>query len=49
VQDTYRDALARYGPVDGELLAVAALEERAGIRLAAGAARGDARGGSPAA
>jgi 3-hydroxyisobutyrate dehydrogenase len=36
VQDAYRDALERYGPVDGELLAVARLEERAGVRLAGG-------------
>jgi 3-hydroxyisobutyrate dehydrogenase-like beta-hydroxyacid dehydrogenase len=33
VQRAYRDALARYGPVDGELLAIARLEERAGLRL----------------
>jgi 3-hydroxyisobutyrate dehydrogenase len=33
VQRAYRDALARYGPVDGELLAIARLEERAGARL----------------
>ena len=33
VQGAYRDALGRYGPVDGELLAVARLEERAGVRL----------------
>jgi 3-hydroxyisobutyrate dehydrogenase len=33
---TYRRALARYGPVDGELLAVALLEEQAGARLRAG-------------
>jgi 3-hydroxyisobutyrate dehydrogenase-like beta-hydroxyacid dehydrogenase len=36
VQDVYRDALQRYGPVDGELLAVAWIEERAGVRLADG-------------
>lgn len=30
---TYRRALARYGPVDGELLAVALLEEEAGHKL----------------
>jgi 3-hydroxyisobutyrate dehydrogenase len=30
---SYRRALARYGPVDGELLAVALLEEQAGVRL----------------
>jgi 3-hydroxyisobutyrate dehydrogenase len=29
VRDAYRDALAHYGPVDGELLAVRRLEERA--------------------
>jgi 3-hydroxyisobutyrate dehydrogenase len=33
VQRAYRDALSRYGPVDGELLAVKRLEERAGVRL----------------
>jgi len=33
VERAYRDALGRYGPVDGELLAVALLEERAGTRL----------------
>lgn len=33
VQRAYRDALERYGPIDGELLAVARLEERAGVRL----------------
>jgi 3-hydroxyisobutyrate dehydrogenase len=33
VARAYRDALARYGPVDGELLAVARVEERAGLRL----------------
>lgn len=33
VQRAYRDALARYGPVDGELLAIARLEERAGFQL----------------
>ncbi len=31
----YRRALARYGSVDGELLAVALLEEQAGVRLRA--------------
>jgi 3-hydroxyisobutyrate dehydrogenase len=36
VHDVYRDALERYGPVDGELLAVAWIEERAGVRLAGG-------------
>jgi hypothetical protein len=33
VRRTYRRALARYGPVDGELLAVALLEEEAGHKL----------------
>jgi 3-hydroxyisobutyrate dehydrogenase len=33
VRRTYRRALARYGPVDGELLAVALLEEEAGRKL----------------
>jgi 3-hydroxyisobutyrate dehydrogenase len=33
VERCYRTALTRYGPVDGELLAVALLEERAGVRL----------------
>ena len=33
VADAYRRALARYGAVDGELLAVALLEERAGTLL----------------
>ena len=33
VKRAYEAALARYGPVDGELLAVALLEERAGVRL----------------
>jgi 3-hydroxyisobutyrate dehydrogenase len=32
-QRAYHDALARYGPVDGELLPIARLEERAGLRL----------------
>jgi 3-hydroxyisobutyrate dehydrogenase-like beta-hydroxyacid dehydrogenase len=36
VQRAYRDALVRYGPVDGELLAVALLEERAGLQLRSG-------------
>lgn len=35
VQSAYRHALNRYGRVDGELLAVALLEERAGTRLRA--------------
>lgn len=38
VRRAYEAALARYGPVDGELRAVALLEERAGIEL---------RGGTP--
>jgi 3-hydroxyisobutyrate dehydrogenase len=33
VRRTYLRALARYGPVDGELLAVALLEEEAGDKL----------------
>jgi 3-hydroxyisobutyrate dehydrogenase len=33
VRDAYRRALTRYGAADGELLAVALLEERAGLRL----------------
>ena len=33
VERTYQRALARYGPVDGELLPVAMLEEQAGVRL----------------
>jgi 3-hydroxyisobutyrate dehydrogenase len=33
VRCSYRQALERYGPVDGELLAVALLEERAGLQL----------------
>lgn len=33
VQRVYRDALTHYGPVDGELRAVALLEERAGLQL----------------
>jgi 3-hydroxyisobutyrate dehydrogenase len=33
VRRTYRRALARYRPVDGELLAVALLEEEAGHKL----------------
>jgi len=36
VERAYRAALERYGPVDGELLAVALLEERAGVRLRSG-------------
>jgi 3-hydroxyisobutyrate dehydrogenase len=36
VRRTYRRALARYGPVDGELLAVALLEEEAGEKLRPG-------------
>jgi 3-hydroxyisobutyrate dehydrogenase-like beta-hydroxyacid dehydrogenase len=37
VRRAYRAALERYGPVDGELRAVALLEERAGIALRGGA------------
>jgi 3-hydroxyisobutyrate dehydrogenase len=33
VAQTYKRALARYGPVDGELLPVAMLEEQAGVQL----------------
>jgi 3-hydroxyisobutyrate dehydrogenase len=33
VEQIFRSALTRYGPADGELLAVALLEEQAGIRL----------------
>ncbi|MFE2136273.1 hypothetical protein ACFW9X_24280, partial [Streptomyces sp. NPDC059466] len=33
VRDLHGEALARYGPADGELLAVALLEEKAGILL----------------
>ncbi len=33
VQRAYAGALRRYGPIDGELLAVALLEERAGTKL----------------
>jgi 3-hydroxyisobutyrate dehydrogenase len=33
VARAYARALERYGPVDGELLAVALLEEQAGVRL----------------
>ncbi len=33
VERTYQRALARYGPADGELLAIAMMEEEAGIRL----------------
>ncbi len=33
VEQTYRRALARYGPADGELLPVAMLEEQAGVQL----------------
>lgn len=33
VEHTYQRALRRFGPVDGELMAVALLEEEAGLRL----------------
>jgi 3-hydroxyisobutyrate dehydrogenase len=33
VRRTYRRALARFGPADGELLAVALLEDEAGHKL----------------
>lgn len=36
VERTHQRALRRYGPVDGELLAAALLEEEAGIRLSHG-------------
>jgi 3-hydroxyisobutyrate dehydrogenase len=36
VERAYRAAFERYGPVDGELLALALLEERAGARLRRG-------------
>jgi len=36
VYRTYRRALARYGPVDGELLAMALLEDEAGQMLRPG-------------
>jgi len=39
VERTYQRALRHYGPVDGELLAVALLEEEAGLRLRHGPAR----------
>jgi 3-hydroxyisobutyrate dehydrogenase len=38
VEQTYQRALRRYGPVSGELLAVALLEQEAGIRLRHGPA-----------
>lgn len=38
VERVYQQALSRYGPVGGELLAVALLEEQAGIRLRHGSA-----------
>jgi 3-hydroxyisobutyrate dehydrogenase len=38
VEQIHQRALGRYGPVDGELLAVALLEEQAGIRLRHGPA-----------
>ncbi len=39
VERSYRAALERYGAVDGEMLAVALLEERAGVRLRRSGAR----------
>jgi 3-hydroxyisobutyrate dehydrogenase len=36
VRQVYREALARYGPVDGELLAAALLQEQAGTQLRRG-------------
>jgi 3-hydroxyisobutyrate dehydrogenase len=41
VRDVFQAAVERFGAVDGELLAVALLEERAGVRLAAERRRGD--------
>ncbi len=38
VEQTYQRALRRFGPVDGELLAVALLEEEAGLRIRHGPA-----------
>jgi 3-hydroxyisobutyrate dehydrogenase len=38
IEQTYQRALRRFGPVDGELLAVALLEEEAGVRLRHGPA-----------
>jgi 3-hydroxyisobutyrate dehydrogenase len=38
VEQTYQRALRRFGPVDGELLAVALMEEEAGLRLRHGPA-----------
>jgi len=38
VERVHRRALARYGAVDGELLAVALLEEEAGVPLRRGPA-----------
>jgi hypothetical protein len=38
VERTHQRALSRYGPVGGELLAVALLEEQAGVRLRHGPA-----------
>ena len=36
IEQTYQRALSRFGPVDGELLAIALLEEEAGLRLPPG-------------
>lgn len=47
VRSAYRAALKRYGPVDGELRAVALLEERAGIALRDGGAPAPADHPSP--
>jgi 3-hydroxyisobutyrate dehydrogenase len=38
VADVYQRALRRYGPADGELLAVRLLEEQAGLELRHGPA-----------
>ena len=46
VRDTYRAALDRYGPVDGELRAVALLEEKAEVALRGGSRYRASRPGS---
>jgi 3-hydroxyisobutyrate dehydrogenase len=48
VRRTYHRALARYGPADGELLAVALLEEQAGHKLHPQAQSGTSPGPAPA-
>ncbi len=42
IHRTYQQALARYGPADGELLAVALLEEQAGLDLRSQPSQGSA-------